>query len=248
MGHLSRCTAVADALRERGVDVRCLGFGAEEPRELDGIRWEPVDEPVAADLIDSYSDRRDEFGARAAFVDEGEPPPGAKLVLGPGGLAAPRYACLRRPYWQPPQRQPGEEVRRVLVSTGAATPAAALAGEVAAALPQAEVRDPVGLPTLRDELEACDLAVTGAGQTMLEALATGRPVVAVVTATNQLGQAEAVSEAVVLAERDAAAEVAELAADPERRRTLAARARELVDGQGAHRVAEALLQLGAALE
>lgn len=243
MGHLARCTAVASALAERGAEVRCLGFGAEAPLELDGVVWEAIDEPQPADLIDSYSGRRDDFGARAAFVDEGEPPPGVELVVGPAGLAPPEYACLRRPYWSPAERPAGEAVRRVLVSTGAATTAAPLAAEVAAALPGADVRDPAGLPTLRDELEACDLAVTGAGQTMLEALATGRPVVAMVTATNQRAQAEAVRDAVVLAEGDAPAKVAELAADLDRRQALAARGPQLVDGRGAHRVAEVLLAL-----
>ena len=92
-------------------------------------------------------------------------------------------------------------------------------------------------------MEACDLAVTGAGQTMLEALATGRPAVAVITADNQRAQARAVEDVVVLAEDDAWAKVAELAADRERRLDLAVRAREAVDGRGAHRVAEALLAL-----
>ena len=257
MGHLSRCTAVAAALGERGAEVRCLGFEADEPLELDGVPWEPVAEPVTAEgllLLDSYSERRDEFAPDAVFLDEGGPPAGAKLVIGPEGLAPPEYACLRRPYWTPPRREAGAEVRRVLVSTGAATPAATLAGEVAAALPGAQVRvtgneDTVGVetigtpPTLRDELEACDLAVTGAGQTMLEALATGRPVVAVITADNQRAQARAVEDVVVPAEDDAWAKVAELAADHERRLDLAGRAREAVDGRGAHRVADALLAL-----
>ncbi len=257
MGHVARCTAVASALRERGAEVRCLGFEAEEPRELDGLVWEPIAEAVEADgllLLDSYSDRRGEFAPDAVFLDEGRPPAGARLVIGPSGLAPPEYACLRRPYWTPPRREAGAQVRRVLVSTGAATPAATLAGEVAAALPDAEVRvtgdeDAVGAeaigtpPALRDELEACDLAVTGAGQTMLEALAVGRPVVAVITADNQLAQARSVEDVVVLAEDDAWARVAELAADRERRLDLARRAREAVDGRGAHRVAEALLSL-----
>ncbi|HLM27100.1 MAG TPA: hypothetical protein VK304_09045 [Thermoleophilaceae bacterium] len=260
MGHLARCTAVASALAERGAQVRCLGFGAERPREIDGVAWEPIAEPVSAGgllLLDSYSDRRDEFAAQAVFVDEEEPPPGAQLVIGPRGLAPPRYACLRRAYWTPPVREAGQEVRRVLVSTGAATAAGPLAREVAAALPTAEVRmtgsedapgvTAIGTPeTLREELEACDLAVTGAGQTMLEALATERPVVAVVTAPNQRGQAEALSGAALVTD-DGPAAAAALARDRERRRDLASQGRATVDGQGAHRVAEALLELDAAL-
>ncbi len=243
MGHVARCTAVACALGERGVEVKCLGFGAEEAFELDGVSWVPLAEPVPADLVDSYLRTPGEFGAWAAFADEGDPPPGAKLVIGPVGLAPPKYACLRRAYWTPPGRAAGDEVGRVVVSLGAATSAASLADRVGAALPEAEVRRPHGLPTLRGELEAADLVVCAAGQTMLEALATARPVVAVVTAENQRAQADALAGAVVLAEaEDAPAAAAGLAADHERRRRLAVPA---VDGQGAHRVAEALL---AALE
>jgi spore coat polysaccharide biosynthesis predicted glycosyltransferase SpsG len=256
MGHLARCTAVACALGERGVAVRCLAFGAEAPLELDGVSWEPITEPVTAEgllLLDSYSDRRDEFAAEAVFVDEGEPPAGARLVIGSAGLAPPRHACLRRPYWTAPERRAGDEVRRVLVSCGAATPAVRVATAVAEAVPAAEVRvtgsedapgvEAIGTPsTLRGELEACDLAVTAAGQTMLEALATARPVVAVVTASNQRTQAAAAGDVAVITEAPGEA-AAELAADRERRLHLARRAGELVDGRGAHRVAEALLGL-----
>jgi hypothetical protein len=134
-----------------------------------------------------------------------------------------------------------------------ATPAAALAGEVAAVLPDAEVRvtgdeAPPGVvavgtvPTLRPELEAADLVVSGAGQTMLEALATARPVVAVVVAGNQRAQAEAVKGAALVCDAEGAPDAtAGLAGDAGRRAELSARAAELVDGQGAHRVAGALL-------
>ena len=255
MGHVARCTAVACALAERGTEVRCLGFGAEAAFELDGVGWEPLAEPVPADLVDSYLRGPDEFGAPAAFVDEGEPPAGVRLVIGPGGLAPPEYACLRRPYWTAPERPPGDEVRHVLVSTGMATPAAALAGEVAARLPEAQVRvtgneAPPGVvsvgtvATLRPELEAADLVVSGAGQTMLEALATTRPVVAVVVAGNQRAQAEAVRGAALVCDSASAPQAtAELAGDAARRAELSAHAAELVDGRGAHRVAGALLDL-----
>ena len=252
MGHVARCTAVACALGERGAEVSCLGFGAEEAFELDGVSWQPLAEPVPADLVDSYLRDPAEFGAWAAFVDEGDAPAGVRVVIGPGGLAPPEHACLRRPYWSPPERGPGAEVRRVLVSTGMATPAAPLADAVAGALPEAEVRvtggegrqaTPIGTPgTLRPELEAADLVVCGAGQTMLEALATARPVVAVVTAGNQRLQAEAVEGAALVTDAgQAPAEAARLAGDADRRAELSRRAAQAVDGRGAHRVADALL-------
>jgi hypothetical protein len=246
MGHVARCTGVACALGERGTEVRCLGFEGEEAFELDGVTWEPLSEPTPADLVDSYLCHPGEFGAWAAFVDEGDAPAGVRVVIGPDGLAPPKYACLRRPYWAPPERAAGVEVGRVVVTLGAATSAAALADRVEAVLPGAAVRRPHGLTTLRGELEAADLVVCGAGQTMLEALATARPVVAVVTAENQRAQAEAVEGAALVADAHGAPQVAaELAADRDRRARLTKRAGEAVDGRGAHRVADALL---AALE
>jgi hypothetical protein len=241
MGHVSRCTAVACALGERGTDVRCLGFEAEEAFELDGVSWEPLAEPVSADLVDSYLREPEEFGAWAAFVDEREPPAGVRVVIGPAGLAPPKYACLRRPYWSPPERAAGDRVGRVVVTLGAATSAASLADRVEAALPGAAVRRPHGLPTLRSELEAADLVVCGAGQTMLEALATARPVVAVVMEENQRLQAEAVEGAALVTDAaQAPGEAARLASDADRRATLSERAARAVDGRGAHRVADAL--------
>ena len=119
----------------------------------------------------------------------------------------------------------------MVVSTGAATPAASLADRVGAALPEAEVRvtgDGTGHAhrpaDAAPELEAADFVVCAAGQTMLEALATARPVVAVVTAENQRAQADAVAGAVVLAEaEDAPAAAAGLAADHARRKRRARR-------------------------
>ncbi len=99
------------------------------------------------------------------------------------------------------------------------------------------------MATLRPELEAADLVVCGAGQTMLEALATARPVVAVVMADNQRAQAEAVAGAALVSDAARAPEAAAgLAGDAARRAELSAQP-PAVDGRGAHRVADALLDL-----
>ena len=97
--------------------------------------------------------------------------------------------------------------------------------------------------TLLEPLLSADVVVTAGGPTLLEAMACGRPTIVLVLAENQRTQAElAVHEgAAVLVdppEDDAVADaVAELAGDPERRAQLAIAARQLVNGQGARRVA-----------
>jgi spore coat polysaccharide biosynthesis predicted glycosyltransferase SpsG len=206
--------------------------------------------------------------------DLGGVPPEAALVVAPAreeageerlltGLA---YACLRRAYWSPPPRAYPEEVGTVLVTTGGGDPggrAAALASAAMAAFPGATVRvvrgpyasgtlppgtDVVeGRAGLADELARADVVLTAAGQTMLEALATAAPTVAVPLADNQRRGAEALARAggVLLAEPDEAqmrAALGELAG-VRRRRELGGRGRELVDGRGALRVAERIAAL-----
>ena len=173
-------------------------------------------------------------------------------------------ACLRRSYWPGPAGPaPGAEVRSVLVTVGggdAGGPVGELAGEVAGALPQARVTMvrgpqsrsavPEGIGAidspddLRPHLAASDLVVTAAGQTMLEAIATGVPTVALVRAENQRSQAElvdAAGAAVIVEESYLATALGRLAADPTARRVLTERAARAIDGLGAHYVADRLL-------
>lgn len=107
------------------------------------------------------------------------------------------------------------------------------------------------------ELATAAVAVVAGGVTMLEALALGRPTVVVVTADNQTSAAGAVEDAgaaIVLhpgapaasasqAASAAARSALDLLDDSRSRAVLAQRARALVDGRGADRVAEAILGL-----
>ena len=97
---------------------------------------------------------------------------------------------------------------------------------------------------LRPLMLASDLAVSGGGVTLLELAATATPTVAVAVAANQdanlrgLQRIDAIHHAGRLDEADAVrAAVAALAAEPARRRALGERARQVVDGGGAARVA-----------
>ena len=223
-GHLSRCSAIAAALAELAVPTRFLALGAE-PVTSEQLR-ETVEGSVL--VLDTYdAARRDAaLAARparlAVMLDEGEPPPGADLVIGlppwkdpEGGraLTGLPYACLQDEYWNPAAREVAKDARRVLVTTGAADrdgvgasladavaerdPSLAVtlvAGDEHVPEPESEVAVLRGPASLHDALAETDIVVTAAGQTMLEALALGTPAVAIVTASNQLPGARLVAE------------------------------------------------------
>lgn len=109
---------------------------------------------------------------------------------------------------------------------------------------------------MRRLMLGADLAVSGGGQTTYELAATGTPTLAIEMADNQAANLAALAEAGTLVAVGAAADpdlpaalTAELTAlvkDRERRAEMSRRARAVVDGGGARRVAEAVLALGAA--
>jgi spore coat polysaccharide biosynthesis predicted glycosyltransferase SpsG len=154
-------------------------------------------------------------------------------------------------------------VRRILVTTGGADAAAVgdeVAEAIAAADPELDVRlivgpwsrssSPPGVTEVRApnglarELRDADVVVTAGGVTLLEALCLGRCVVVLETAPNQRGairQAVDAGAALQSESDGAAAAVTALVRDDDRRRELATRARALVDGRGASRVAEFIL-------
>jgi spore coat polysaccharide biosynthesis predicted glycosyltransferase SpsG len=177
------------------------------------------------------------------------------------------HACLRPAYWgiAPPSRP--DDVRRVLVTTGsldtgggagiAAAVRAAQPPSVEVALvrgPYAAVEAPPGVElvdapeSLLDELLRAGVVVTAAGQTSLEAVATGAATVVVPAAPDQRLQAERLAElGVAVASApdpgEIAAQVEMLAADRTRRRALEQAGPRAVDGLGALRVAYRLAQL-----
>lgn len=222
LGHLSRSSAIAAALRHGGHTVRCRGYGADTTMERYGIRWDPlpcpsrivVEERVL--VLDSY---RVGAGQQAALAEDhrlvllddgGTVPDGALAVVTRG-----RTACLGPDYWHPPPRHVARQVRRVLVTTGGGRAGtqlgARLSDAVHAALPAVEVafvRGPfadvaapdgvrlvAGADSLARELLAADVVVSAAGQTMLEAAALGTPCVALVIADNQRRQADEMADA-----------------------------------------------------
>jgi spore coat polysaccharide biosynthesis predicted glycosyltransferase SpsG len=266
LGHLARGSAIVAALRARGLDVLALAYGAAAPLSLDGIAWTPYRAPGGADAIvlDTYTMPADERDALAAlaplacFYDLGEVPRGAALVIGPGGdLAGLRHAALRAPFWGLPERRVRGAVERVLVTTGGGAlrdAGSALAAQVAGVLPDAVValvRAPlarfdappgvelVDAPaSLLHEFLAADVVVTAAGQTSLEAVATGAATVALPLVDNQRANAaelERAGAALVVTPEAVPAAIASL--DTARREALARAGQAAVDGYGALRIA-----------
>lgn len=211
----------------------------------------------------------------AVLHDFGDHAAAASLVIDVGAagedsrsrLCGPRYACLRSMFWGVPERTVRETVSHVVVSTGggdlgsastalAETTRDALSGARVSLIrgPYAEAEPPAGVEVIQSPehpaaiLATADLAVTAAGQTLLEAAAMGTPSIAVPVVENQRRNALRLAEggAVRLVEQAGAplaAALGELAEQPRLRRELAIRAQAAVDGFGALRVAFRLEQL-----
>lgn len=109
--------------------------------------------------------------------------------------------------------------------------------------------DPAGM---RELMLAVDLAIAGGGQTVYELAATGTPAVALQLAPNQRGNLRGLAEGGALVWAGDARDpdlttlvgdaLTAVANDRERRQAMSRCGRRLVDGQGARRVARALLE------
>ena len=203
-------------------------------------------------------------GATLVITSDCELVDGSPRIIG-----GPRMACLRPAYWGlPDEPSVPDGLRRVLVTTGGDDPgghAVAVAEQVKSALPSAEVtlirgpyanwKGPPGVLVLDRPLSllsallAADIAVTAAGQALYEAMAAGTATIALPLAENQRGAARAM-------EAFGATEVVEphalevlcqrlqrLNEHPADCGARAPRARVLVDGYGALRVAHHLTRV-----
>jgi spore coat polysaccharide biosynthesis predicted glycosyltransferase SpsG len=186
-------------------------------------------------------------------------------------LRGPRYATLD-PACAAPRAARRARGARVLIALGGGPRAALarrLAHAIAAAVPGVRVRvaggfavGPAGAETRRitwtgplnglvSEFDRCDVAVVGGGVSMFEACARGVaaigiPVVAAQRPTVMAFVTRRVARGVwspARAERDVVSDVADLLARPLARLRMAARARALVDGRGAERIAQAIADL-----
>ena len=271
LGHLGRCSAIAGALRARGLEVTCHAYGADEPVTIDGVEWNPGAAGGDVVVLDSYTmpaDERDALVAGAplaAMHDFGGAPPGAALVVSVGGerrpgvLAGLAYAPLRAPFWGLPQREVRPVARRLMITTGASDAlrdaGVRLAREAVGAFPEvALVRAPTATfaapegvelidapPMLLHQLLAADVVITAAGQTALESAATGAATVAVPFVENQQRNAAILEAAGAAVVTEPERAVA--AAATLDRSALAAGGQAAVDGFGALRIAYAIAAL-----
>jgi spore coat polysaccharide biosynthesis predicted glycosyltransferase SpsG len=188
-------------------------------------------------------------------------------------LLGPRYALLDPAFAAEPARRTRSSVERVLVTLGGGSHPAALRAVVQAALSldmaavdvvagpladdgeadaieDARVVVHRGVSALRPLMLAADVAVSGAGMTLLELAATATPTAFLTLAPNESNslafeRAGAALSAGSPRAPDLGATVTlhlkRLAGDPALRESLGTRARRLVDGRGALRVARALM-------
>jgi UDP-2,4-diacetamido-2,4,6-trideoxy-beta-L-altropyranose hydrolase len=126
---------------------------------------------------------------------------------------------------------------------------------LAALAPSLGVEIAVDPPDLAGFMLDTDIAITAGSTSFWELACLGVPALIVVIADNQRAVARAAENAgaaLVLGEsnhldpRNLAAAVAALAADPDRRQRMSAAGRNLVDGRGAARVADAVAKINAA--
>lgn len=190
--------------------------------------------------------------------------PGARRVL-----AGPRYALLRREILDAARaiRTTGASVQTVLVSFGGGrwsdravdlleAVGQALAGLTIRATIPSELApagvEPVDPRLLHLQLAAADIALLSGGVLKYEAAACGLPALLVALVPHQVevaaafagtGAARALGFLEELDRADAAWQLAELAADASARAAMTAAGRAAVDGRGAWRAAETLLEL-----
>lgn len=272
LGHRRRMEALGVALGQRGAAVRLRPTGAlfpDPPAEVtvvDSYQQRADNGSFGAGRLVAVDDLNRDLAVdllvRPCPVS-GEPVAerATRVLLGfEYALLAPHDA---------PGDEPGPAAQRILVTLGGSDVdgfGAAVASATARRLPSAEVRhapgpwsqrsnDPLVMTAdasngLGDELASAEIIVTAGGVTMLESLALGRPTVVVVTADNQVAQARAVDAADAAQVLDRAATVEEvvgavqvLLSDEPLRVAMGERGRVLIDGRGADRVAEAVLEL-----
>lgn len=160
LGHISRCSAVALALRCKGFEIRGYALGSVGAIERDGVDWEPLtnDGAVAGDLVvlDSYVMSEEQQvsladGRKIVVMHEGSSVDHAALAVNttlpksddPRHLYGLAYAALRPPFWGVVRAKPPEEVRSILITMGASD-ASGLSARIArlakGTIPRATVR------------------------------------------------------------------------------------------------------------
>lgn len=197
----------------------------------------------------------------------------AHAIRGGRELTGTRFAVLDPAIAAEGRRQTRRPSRRVLIALGGgphARRAQAIAREIAESVPDAEIRIAggfsgasraktdgrvrwIGSPRgLARELASATVAVVGGGVSLYEACALGTPAVSVPVVKSQVPtvlafarRKAALAVPFPAPAGDAARAVVRLLDDDARRRAMGRRSRQLVDGFGAARAAEAVAKLAA---
>ncbi len=204
-----------------------------------GPQWALLRREFRNDAHDRFVET--DAGIRLLILMGGaDPKEYTRLALNAAARAAERLA-VQRPAADP----------EIVVVAGAANPAVTALQEHAADLHlridvRHDVRDMAGL------LRGVDLAVSAAGSTLLEMAALGVPMIVGAQNETETGPAAALADrggGIDIGPWDSvdgstlADTIADLIGDDHRRRALGLRARELVDGRGADRVARTIAQV-----
>lgn len=289
MGHVGRCSALAQALATLNWDARVLVTDDGAARWVRSVGVKTVRDasgPWSLAVIDSY--RRplalarslSESAATIVAIDDLHQvaPNSVDLVVRPSigertashVVGGPDYVLLRKEYWRRGRRIASRSVRRVLVALGGYADRRLLStvvdalGDVLPGVeivvagrrtggsprPRAMVRFVGHVRSLRQLMLQADIAVTGGGQTMNEALACGAPTLVLATAANQRRNVSAAVRANVAQGIGSSSgtsweallrkNAAHLSARYSERVKLGRNARLLIDGKGALRVARIL--------
>lgn len=232
-------TATLRALAPKWTSLDGYDFGVAEQRAVReaGSRLLFIDDHGSASRYESDLVLDQNLGADPVmYLDR---PVGSLALLGP------RYALLRREFWQG-ARSARSASRRVLLTFGGfgsddlntlrSTIERRVGGDMELVIASGDVDDMASL------MRTCDLAVSAAGSTVWELAATGVPMVLVPVAANQRPVAQALAAAgaaVVFEMRDPEAvadAVLDLLGDEPERTRLVRAASGITDGDGSRRV------------
>jgi UDP-2,4-diacetamido-2,4,6-trideoxy-beta-L-altropyranose hydrolase len=267
LGETLKCMETASA-RAAVIDAySVLDFSRITPVAFTGVIDDLADRSLPVNLIING-------GADAGDLRY-RPSPHTELLLGP------KYSLLREEFSEEPVRRHKANIERVLITLGGTDPNALsvdLITWVRETFPRARLDVVIGAflnpamkdtirrliqddsnvhqyenpPQMRELMLACEVAITGGGQTTYELAATGTPGLAIRLADNQTGGLGGLSAAGALRwigdSTDAnlkdklISALRELAENTVKRVEMSRAGRQLVDGKGTRRVAQAILQ------
>lgn len=200
-GHLTRCTAISDAFFAYGFEASIFVRGEG------GVDWEEdisfFESRIANSdivIIDSY---------KASLTVYEKASLAAKVCVWlddfnrlnyPTGIVhnASKTPLLRREFWYANKKSINSEVKNVFVNLGSANTYFDFIAAVKSSLGESVRVVTIGNSSaaeVKQSMEKSDLAVSAAGQTLLELAALGVPTIAIITADNQLQNAKLLFEA-----------------------------------------------------